>query len=90
MMKLIHHMKAIYLILYLNIMSHQKLHTFCSGFVLPTTTKHQQPLFKSRGVVRRGQKRLKPRFKYWRNAVFSLLLSNEKLNLETPSDLIIP
>ena len=31
-----------------------------------------------RGVVRGGQKALKSLFKYWKNAVFSLLLSQMK------------
>ena len=47
-------------------------------------------LKKDRGVVRGGKKGLKLPFKYYRNAVFSLMLSNEKLHFETNSKLIIP
>ena len=43
-----------------------------------------------RNVVRGGKKGLKLPFKYKPKAVFSLLLSNEKLHFETNSELIIP
>ena len=46
-----------------------------------------------RGVViagGEGQKGLKPPFKYYRNGVFSLMLSNEKFHFETNSELTIP
>ena len=42
-----------------------------------------------RGVVKGRQKWLKQPFKYHRNAMFSLLISNEKINFETFSELRI-
>ena len=47
-------------------------------------------LYYSRDVVRGGQRGIRPHFKYYWNAVFSVLLSNEKLHFETNSRLIIP
>ena len=47
-------------------------------------------MHKFRGVVREGQKGLKPPFKFQRNAVFLLLIYNEELNFETPSEQRIP
>ena len=45
---------------------------------------------KVRGVVRRGKKGLRPPFKFYPNAVFLFLLSNENLHFEMNSELIIP
>ena len=62
-------------------------------FVDKSSTELQLPLHLSRlrSVVRGGQTGLKPPFKYYRNTVFSLVLSQmKKRNFETPSKLIIP
>ena len=52
-------------------------------------TSSSQIQYGCRSVLRGKQEELKPSSKYQKNAVFSLLLSSEKRNFQTPSGLII-
>ena len=73
----------------LDFLLHLRKNTHLHRYLISFAPSSRQAL---RGVVRGEgvQKGLKPPFKNCRNPVFSLLLSNEKLHLETNSELIIP